>query len=46
LTASDMRTFRLRRDYVDISGTHHLSWTQSADGVAVFGNGLQAAVTS
>jgi extracellular elastinolytic metalloproteinase len=46
LTASDMRTFRLRRDYVDISGTRHLSWTQSADGVAVFGNGLQAAVTS
>ena len=24
----DLRTFQLRRDYVDIPGTHHLSWTQ------------------
>ena len=34
-----------RRDYVDIAGIHHLSWTQSAGGVEVFGNGLQANVT-
>jgi extracellular elastinolytic metalloproteinase len=45
LTRSDMGTFHLRRDYVDIVGTHHLSWTQSANGIPVFDNGLQAAVT-
>lgn len=45
LAAADLATFDLRRDYVDILGTHHLSWTQSAGGVTLFGNGLQAAVT-
>ena len=34
----------LRRDYVDIAGIHHLSWIQQADGVPVYGNGLQANV--
>jgi hypothetical protein len=34
----------LRQDYVDIAGTHHLSFTQSAGGVPVFGNGLKAHV--
>ena len=46
LTAKDLRTFHLRRDYVDVGGTHHLSWTQRVGGVDVFGNGLTAAVTS
>jgi extracellular elastinolytic metalloproteinase len=46
LTSADLSTFRLTRDYRDIAGTHHLSWTQSVGGVDVFGNGLQAAVTS
>ena len=41
LRASDMRSFRLRRDAVDISGTHHLSWVQRAGGLTVFGQGLQ-----
>ncbi len=45
LQRSDLATFRLARDYVDIAGTHHLSWTQSKSGLTVFGNGLQAAVT-
>nr|WP_246355363.1 M36 family metallopeptidase [Nocardioides ungokensis] len=45
LTADDLDTFRLRRDYRDIAGIHHLSWTQRVDGRRVFGNGLQAAVT-
>jgi extracellular elastinolytic metalloproteinase len=45
LSRADLRTLSLRRDYVDITGTHHLSWTQSVDGIPVFSNGLQAAVT-
>ena len=35
----------LARDYRDVAGTHHLSWTQSAQGIPVFSNGLQAAVS-
>jgi extracellular elastinolytic metalloproteinase len=46
LDQADMGTFHLRQDYVDIVGTHHLSWTQSAGGVTAFGNGLKANVTS
>ncbi|MEV4410276.1 M36 family metallopeptidase, partial [Actinoplanes sp. NPDC049598] len=38
-------TLRLRQDYVDIAGVHHLSLQQTVDGVAVFGNGLKAHVT-
>lgn len=45
LKRSDLGTLHLRRDYVDVVGTHHLSWVQSAAGIEVFGNGLQAAVT-
>lgn len=44
LTASDVSSLRLSRDYVDVVGTHHLSWTQSVSGLPVFGNGLTAAV--
>jgi extracellular elastinolytic metalloproteinase len=44
LRRSDLPTFRMTRDYRDIAGTHHLSWTQSVGGVPVFSNGLQAAV--
>ncbi|HEY3501452.1 MAG TPA: M36 family metallopeptidase [Actinocatenispora sp.] len=36
----------LRRDYVDVAGTHHLSFTQDVAGVPVFGNGLTANVAS
>jgi hypothetical protein len=35
----------LRQDYVDIDGTHHLSFQQIAGGVPVFGNGLKAHIT-
>ncbi len=45
LGGSDLRSFRLRRDYVDIDGTHHLSWVQRAGGLTVFGQGMHAAVT-
>ena len=43
LQRSDLSTLHLARDYRDIAGTHHLSWTQSAQGIPVFSNGLQAA---
>jgi extracellular elastinolytic metalloproteinase len=46
LTKADMKTLHLRRDYVDIAGVHHISWTQSKHGVTVFHNGLRASVTS
>jgi len=45
LTAADLRTLHLRRDYTDVAGIHHLSWTQRIGNVPVFGNGLQSAVT-
>jgi extracellular elastinolytic metalloproteinase len=46
LSPSDLRTFHLRSDYVDILGTHHLSWVQRVGGVQAFPNGLKANVTS
>ncbi|WP_436654738.1 M36 family metallopeptidase [Actinoplanes sp. URMC 104] len=46
LDAADLASLVLRQDYVDVEGTHHLSWVQVADGVPVFGNGLKAHVTS
>jgi Zn-dependent metalloprotease len=46
LSADDMRTFVFVRDYVDIDGTHHLSWVQEAGGVRAFDNGLKANVTA
>jgi extracellular elastinolytic metalloproteinase len=45
LNAADLNSLKLARDYVDIGGTHHLSWVQSASGIPLFGNGLQANVT-
>ncbi|WP_222854013.1 M36 family metallopeptidase [Fodinicola acaciae] len=45
MSAADLSALTLRRDYVDIAGTHHLSFIQTVDGVPVFGNGLQANVT-
>jgi hypothetical protein len=44
LSKHDLRTFRLARDYVDILGTHHLSWTQSVHGIPAFMAGLKASV--
>jgi hypothetical protein len=45
LGAGDLASLRLARDYVDVGGTHHLSWVQSASGIPLFGNGLKANVT-
>jgi len=45
LTSTDLSSLTLRRTYVDVAGTTHLDWTQSFDGLEVFGHGLQAAVT-
>ena len=45
LTKSDLNTFKLKRDYKDIEGVHHLFWIQRIGGKTVFGNGLTAAVT-
>ncbi|MFG1610356.1 hypothetical protein ACGFIO_40540, partial [Actinoplanes sp. NPDC049265] len=36
---------RLRKDYVDVDGTHHLSFVQMVGEVPVFGNGVKADVT-
>jgi Zn-dependent metalloprotease len=46
LASSDLGSLRLARDYVDIGGTHHLSWVQYASGIPLFGNGLKANVAS
>lgn len=45
LTRADLATFQLRTDYVDVAGIHHISWTQQAKGITVFGNGLKGNVT-
>ncbi|RSN45888.1 hypothetical protein DMC64_14130 [Amycolatopsis sp. WAC 04197] len=44
LSAADTAKLNLRKDYVDVEGTHHLSFTQSVGAVPVFGNGLKAHV--
>ncbi len=44
LNGGEIANLALRKDYVDIAGTHHLSFTQSINGVSVFGNGLKAHV--
>ncbi len=46
LSAPDLAGLGLARDYVDVAGTHHLSWVQQAGGVPLFGNGLKANVTA
>jgi hypothetical protein len=45
LDAAGVAGLTLRKDYVDIEGTHHLSFVQTtANGVPFFGNGLKAHV--
>jgi extracellular elastinolytic metalloproteinase len=44
LDAAALAHLSLRQDYVDVAGTHHLSFVQTADGLPVFGNGLKAHV--
>jgi len=45
LGTAALNALKLRRDYVDVLGTHHLSWETMVKGVPVFGNGLKANVT-
>ncbi len=45
LNAAQVSGLQLRQDYVDIGGTHHLSFIQRVGGVPVFGNGIKAHVT-
>ncbi len=44
LGADDTAKLNLRKDYVDVEGVHHLSFTQAVGGVPLFGNGLKAHV--
>ncbi|GAA2607320.1 hypothetical protein Adu01nite_16430 [Paractinoplanes durhamensis] len=43
--AAGLAGLRLRKDYVDIEGTHHLSFTQNVGGVEVVGSGVKVHVT-
>jgi hypothetical protein len=45
LSAAAVDALKLRQNYRDISGTHHLSFEQTVGGVAVFGNGVKVNVT-
>ncbi len=44
LTSGDLATFHLARDYRDITGAHHLFFTQKINGHPVMSNGLTATV--
>jgi extracellular elastinolytic metalloproteinase len=44
LTHDGVAALELRRDYVDILGTHHLSFVQEVNGITVFGNGVKVNV--
>jgi extracellular elastinolytic metalloproteinase len=46
LDRSDLAKLRLTGRVADLHGVTHLSWTQEADGVPVFGNGLRAHVAA
>jgi Zn-dependent metalloprotease len=45
LTSGALSALKLRQDYVDVTGTHHLSFQQIHAGIPVFGNGLKANVS-
>ncbi|HKG52383.1 MAG TPA: M4 family metallopeptidase, partial [Actinomycetales bacterium] len=44
MTGAAIRSLKMRRDYRDVAGTHHLSFVQRSKGIPVFGNGLVAHV--
>ncbi len=44
LDSAALAGLSLRKEYVDIEQTHHLSFVQTINGVPVFGNGLKAHV--
>ncbi|GAA3559869.1 M36 family metallopeptidase [Kribbella ginsengisoli] len=45
LSENDLRTLRLRKNYRDVEGSHHLSWEQVVNGTPLFGNGIVGHVT-
>ncbi|GAA3803454.1 hypothetical protein GCM10022403_041840 [Streptomyces coacervatus] len=45
LSTGQVRDLTLRKEYTDVAGVRHLSFVQSVDGVAVFGNGIKANVS-
>ena len=45
LDAAAVDRLKLRQDYKDIAGTHHLSFIQQVGGVPMAGNGIKANVT-
>jgi extracellular elastinolytic metalloproteinase len=45
LTTADLSTFHLARTYTDITGTHHLFFTQRIGGSSAARNGLTASVS-
>jgi hypothetical protein len=45
LSKRDLTTFRLTRQWTDVAGIRHLSFTQHARGIELFGNGLRANIT-
>jgi extracellular elastinolytic metalloproteinase len=45
LSAAQVAALHLRKDYVDVEGSHHLSFEQMVGAVPVFGNGIRADVT-
>ncbi|GGK81418.1 M36 family metallopeptidase [Mangrovihabitans endophyticus] len=42
LDTAEIGDLRLRKDYTDVDGTHHLSFQQMVGEVPVFGNGVKA----
>lgn len=44
LATQGLKALSLRKDYVSIDGTHHLSFVQKIKGIPVFGNGLKVNV--
>jgi extracellular elastinolytic metalloproteinase len=45
LSGREIARLSLRKTYVDVAGTRHLSFVQQVRGIPVFGNGLRAHVT-
>ncbi len=46
VAGADLDALRLVRDYVDILGTHHLTWVQTVDGVPMWDTDVRAHVTA
>ena len=45
LTPASVARLRFVKDYVDVGGSHHVTWTQSFGGIEAFDSFLRAAVT-